>query len=88
MLFKVHMLEIIFTKIYLKIYLNLINISEEPLSFDQCKRDIKIYILNCVLEEIKSFLINDLYYRSKNLNFNFESDKFFELVLLLTRQRY
>lgn len=80
------MLEIIFTKIYLKIYLNLINISEEPLSFDQCKRDIKIYILNCVLEEIKSFLINDLYYRSKNLNFNFESDKFFELVLLRVRK--
>lgn len=80
------MIEIIFNKIALKIHLNLINISSDFLSFDQLKKEVKIYILNCVLYELKKFVINDLYYKSKNSNAVFRPDKFFELILLRVKK--
>ena len=81
------MIEIIFSKVALKIHLNLVNISEEFLSFDQLKKEVKIYLLNSVLDELKKFLINELYYKSKKSNFLFRADKFFELILLRVKKR-
>lgn len=81
------MIELIFSQITLKIHLNLINISGEFLSFDQLKKEVKIYLLNSVLEEIKKFLINELYYKSTNANLSFKANKFFELILLRVKKR-
>jgi hypothetical protein len=81
------MIEIIFSKVALKIHLNLINISEEFLSFDQLKTEFKIYLLNSVLDELKQFVITDLYYKSKTTNIVFKADKFFELILLRVKKR-
>ena len=52
------MIELIFSQVSLKLHLNLINITGEFLSFDQLKKEVKIYLLTSVLEEIKKFLIN------------------------------
>jgi hypothetical protein len=81
------MIELIFSQVSLKLHLNLINITGEFLSFDQLKKEVKIYLLTSVLEEIKKFLINDLYYKSKNENLNFKANKFFELILLRVKKK-
>ena len=86
MRFNFEVIESIFTTIHLKVSLNVVNISEESLSFDSFKKEIKIYILNSVLDEMKSFIISDVYYKSHNSNFNFEPDKFFELILLRVKK--
>ena len=86
MRFNFEAIESIFITIYLKVSLNVVNISEESLSFDSFKKEIKIYILNCVLDEMKSFIITDVYYKSQNLNCASEPDKFFELILLRVKK--
>jgi hypothetical protein len=83
---KFQILDSIFTRIYLKLNVNLVNVSGEYLSFDQFKKEVKIYVLNSVLNELKSFLLTDVYYRSKNLYSKFESYIFFELILLRVKK--
>jgi hypothetical protein len=86
MRFNFEMLEIIFSKVALKIHLNLINASGEIFSFDNLKKEAKIYLLNSVLTEFKRFIINGLYYKTKNQDFMFKPDTFFELILLKVKK--
>lgn len=86
MRFNFEVIESIFTTIHLKVSLNVVNISEESLFFDSFKKEIKIYILNSVLDEMKSSIISNVYYKPHNSNSNSEPDKFFELILLRVKK--
>ena len=86
MIFKIETIDIIFTRIYLKLHLNLINRTADSLSFDRLKKEVKIYLLMCVLDELRAFLINELFYRSRKLNSHFKADKFFELILVKVKK--
>jgi len=80
MISKVETIDIIFTRVYLKLHLNLVNRTNDSLSFDRLKKEVKTYLLICVLDEIRNFLINELFYKPRKLNSDFKADKFFELI--------
>ncbi len=80
--FNFEIVDIIFTKVSLKIHMKLINITGEVFSFDHLKKEAKIYLLSSVLNEIKKFIISNFYYKLKNPNHLFNPDKVFELLLL------
>lgn len=85
MRFNFEIIEIIYSKIYLKLQLNSTSINVDALSFDQLRIEVKLYLFKCVLDEIKRFVMYELYYKS-NLDSNFKSDKFFELILLRVKK--
>jgi hypothetical protein len=66
--------------------LNLVNRTNDSLSFDRLKKEVKAYLLICVLDEIRNFLINELFYKSRKLNSDFKADKFFELILVKVKK--
>jgi hypothetical protein len=86
MIFKIETIDIIFTKVYLKLHLNVVNRTTDSLSFDRLKKEVKIYLLICVLDEIRHFLINELFYRARKVNSGFKADKFFELILVKVKK--
>jgi hypothetical protein len=86
MISKVETIDIIFTRVYLKLHLNLVNRTNDSLSFDRLKKEVKTYLLICVLDEIRNFLINELFYKPRKLNSDFKADKFFELILVKVKK--
>ena len=80
-------LEMIFSQVSLKLHVNLANITGSSLLSDCLKKEIKIYLLTCVLEEMKRLCINLMYYKACNKHFEYKVDKVLQLIILSVQKK-
>lgn len=84
---KVIALEFIFTQVALKLYTNLTNVTGDIILLDRLENPIKIYVLRCILDEIKKLCINISYYNSKKTDVRYKIDRFLQLLLIRVHKR-
>lgn len=84
---KVITLEFIFTQVALKLYTNLTNLTGDIILLDRLEDPIKIYVLRCILDEIKKLCINISYYNSKKTDVRYKIDRFLQLLLIRVHKR-
>src|SRR6056300_49401 len=79
--------DLIFTQISLKLQLNIINATGSPMLSDCLKKNVKLYLLQEVLTEIKTILINLIYYTDKAEGLNYKVDRVLQLVLIFVQKK-
>jgi hypothetical protein len=75
-------LELIFAQVSLKIDVNVSNVTGFPLLADCLKKEVKIYLLKSVLEELQILCINFVYYKHREPGFVYKVDRFLQLILI------
>jgi hypothetical protein len=80
-------LDLIFSQVSLKLHVNIANVTGSSLLSDCLKTEIQIYLLHSVLEELKTFCINVMYYKSRKDNFGYRVDQILQLILLLVQKK-
>lgn len=80
-------LETIFSQVSLKLHVNLANVTGASLLSDCIKKEIKIYLLTSVLEELKISCINLLYYKVRDKKFEYKVDKILQLILISVQKK-
>lgn len=80
-------IEFIFTQVALKLYTNLTNMTGDIILLDRLETPSKIYVLRCILEELKKLCINISYYNSKKTNVKYKIDRFLQLLLIRVQKR-
>lgn len=80
-------LDIVFSKVCLKLHLNVANVTGSSLLSDCLKKEVKVYLLSSVLEELKTLCINLMYYKSQKLGFVYKIDRFLQLILILVQKK-
>jgi hypothetical protein len=74
-------IEFIFTQASLKLATRLCNFTGETLLLDYIRPDIKVYLLNVVLTELKTIVFNLQYYSHSNPAFKYKLDRLLQLVI-------
>jgi hypothetical protein len=80
-------LDLIFSQVSLKLHVNVANATGSALLSDCLKTDIQIYLLYSVLEELKVFCINVMYYKSRKQRFGYKVDRILQLILILAQKK-
>lgn len=84
---KLTTLDLVFSKVSLKLHSQLHNLTGESLLLDRLEKDLKLYILKCILEELKTLGINISYYKLKNSSITYKTDRFLKLLLLRLQRK-
>lgn len=80
-------LDIIFSKVCLKLHVNVSNVTGSSLLSDFLKKEVKVYLLSSVLEELKRLCINLIYYKSRKPSFGYKIDRLLQLILVLVQKK-
>nr|BDA99110.1 hypothetical protein [Hemiselmis andersenii] len=80
-------LEKVFSQVSLKLHVNLANVTGSSLLSDCIKKEIKRYLIGCVLEEMKIVCINLIYYKVCNSNFEYKVDKILQLIIISVQKK-
>jgi len=80
-------LEMIFSQVALKLHVNLANVTGSSLLSDCIRREVKLYLTSCVLQELKLICINLIYYRSYDKQFDYKVDKVLQLLLISVQKK-
>lgn len=84
---KLTALDLLFSKVSLKLHSQLNNLTGESLLLDRLEKDLKLYILKSILEELKILGINISYYKLKNSSITYKTDRFLKLLLLRVQRK-
>lgn len=67
--------------------MNLTNLTGDSLLLDKVREEARIYVLTCVLEEVKRVCISADYYKSKNAGVDYKIDRLLYLIIIRVQKK-
>lgn len=80
-------LDCVFIQISLKLHLNLTDLTGDSLLLDKIREEARIYVLTCVLEEVKCVCVSADYYKSKNTRVDYKVDRLLYLIIIRVQKK-